>query len=424
MGRENEQGGTERLRARIGELEARLEEAALDGDRAGRNSPEEQLLETRKLESVGLLAGGLAHAFNNVLQMVFTHVDFALGEDLTEEETRAQLVGIRESAERGAALTRRLLAFGRRQVLNRIPFDLHELVSGALDTLRQQIGERIEVEFRPGAATATVHGDPFQIEQVLLNLCLNARDAMPAGGAIRIGTQRVQRGAGLRETHPWVREGAHILLSVADNGIGMDEETRRRVFDPFFSTKEPGRGMGLGLSSVYGIVRQHEGVVEVESEPGEGAVFTVSIPAHAGAAIRAKPARAPNAGGGGETVLLAEDDDLVRGLVERALKGAGYRVLGAIDGEEAVRVFERDPAAIDLALIDLVMPRGGGRAVYDRLSESRPGVRFLFTSGYSAASLEDPFVVDRGLRLIEKPYHIRDLLQAVRDVLDEPREIR
>jgi len=386
---------------------------------AERTRLEAQLRQAQKMEAVGQLAGGIAHDFNNLLQVILGNVDIVregLGRDTVPGK---MLDEVRTAAERAADLTRQLLAFGRRQIIQPTNLDLNELIQSVLNMIRRVIGEHIELSFIPGVRLGTVHADQGQIEQVLMNLCVNARDAMPNGGALTIETENVVVSSEYCREHPWAIEGRYALLSVTDTGHGMDEATRAQIFEPFFTTKKVGHGTGLGLATVYGIVKQHNGLIHVYSEPDKGTTFKVYLP------IVERPAEAvgskveTHAAGGNETILVAEDEPLVRDLVSHILRAAGYTVLAARDGEDALRVVAEHGEHIDMALLDVVMPKLGGREVMDYIHAKYPRVRFLFSSGYSENAIHTNFVIKKGLHLITKPYRRPELLRAIREILDE-----
>ncbi|HPG69988.1 MAG TPA: PAS domain S-box protein [Candidatus Hydrogenedentes bacterium] len=385
---------------------------------ADRQRLEDQLRQAQKMESVGQLAGGVAHDFNNILQAVLTRVSFLLDGMPAHDERYEDLIGIQQGAERAATLVRQLLAFGRKQVLDMRETDLNELVGDFMIMLRRAIPESIEIDFISGHGLGLVRVDPLQIKQVLMNLCLNARDVMPDGGTITIETQNVLINGEYCRTHQWAKPGRYVLLTTSDTGCGMDEKTRQRVFDPFFTTKGVGKGMGLGLATVYGVVAQHKGMVQVYSEIGKGTLFKIYLPLVERRAAEVEKTVDARPRGGAETILLAEDDEMVRDLGVRVLARAGYRVLVAKDGEEAIELFSRQGGDVDLALLDVVMPRKGGRHVHDYIRSVRPGTRVLFSSGYSENAIHTRFVLDEGMTLIQKPYEPAALLRAVRAALD------
>ncbi len=379
---------------------------------------EDQLRQAQKMEAVGQLAGGVAHDFNNLLQAILGFGDLALGDVDVDSPARKDIEEIMKAGHRAATLVRQLLAFSRRQVLDMKDVDLNDVIADLMKMLRRVIGEHITLGAIAGHDLGTVRADPGQIEQILMNLCVNARDAMPEGGTITIETENVRIDEEFRETHPWAEPGRYALLSVTDTGCGMDEETLGNVFEPFFTTKDVGEGTGLGLSTVYGLVKQHEGLVHVYSEVGKGTTFKIYLPLIERAAAAVGDKIEGPAPGGTETILLAEDDETLLKLTKAILEHAGYTVLAAIDGEEAQRLFEDHADAIDLALLDVMMPKLGGKAVYERIREARPGVRVLFSSGYSMNAIHTNFVLDEGLALIQKPCQRDNLLRKVREALD------
>lgn len=327
---------------------------------------------------------------------------------------------IREQAGRAAALTRELLAFARRQVLQPRSVDLNGVASGLVSLLDKVIGKHIEFKFLSAPLDA-VNADPTQIEQVLMNLCLNARDAMPEGGRLVIETEMAELDEPYCRFYPYVTPGRYAVISVSDTGIGMDAKTRERIFEPFFTTKERGKGTGMGLATVYGIVKQHGGFVHVYSEPAHGSLFRVYLPAMEGTqkeGAAAKVSRPSLAGTRGtETILLADDHESIRDMTRQTLMGLGYRVLSASDGEEALRLCEHETPA--LAILDVVMPKLGGPATAAKLAGRFCQMRVLFTSGYSTACDAVPAGGDTA-RYLQKPYSPTTLAHLVREILDEP----
>lgn len=387
---------------------------------AERERLETQLRQAQKMEAVGQLAGGVAHDFNNLLQVILGHLEL-VQDDLEPGSPDAVALGeAHRAAERAANLTRQLLAFSRRQVIQPVNVGLNELIQDVLTMIRRIIGEHIELRFIPGERLGTINADRGQIEQVLMNLCVNARDAMRDGGTLSIKTQNATVTPEYCRTHPWAAEGQYVILSVADTGLGMDEATRAQIFEPFFTTKDIGQGTGLGLSTVYGIVKQHSGLIHVESEPGKGTNFIIHLPIVEQITETAGPQTEVPVIGGTETILVAEDEDMVRNLVVNMLRSGGYTVLAARDGEEAIRLFEENTESIHMAILDVMMPKLGGRAVMDHIQATCSNVRFLFSSGYSEDAIHSNFVIKDGLHLITKPYRREDLLRAVRATLDAP----
>jgi PAS domain S-box-containing protein len=381
---------------------------------------QEQLLQAQKMEAVGKLAGGVAHDFNNLLTAITGYADLLLGSVRAGDAYRSDLEEIKSAAARAAALTRQLLAFSRKQVLQPLVLDLNKVVGDLENMLQRLLGEDIVLEIRLQAGPALVRADPGQVEQVIMNLAVNARDAMPRGGRLSIATSCVepvelpdlQPEAG--PPQPWV------LLTVSDSGVGMSAEIKSQVFEPFFTTKEQGKGTGLGLSTVYGIVTQSGGQIRVDSEPGRGAVFRIYLPRVAEpAAAQRVLRRPPRRRKGSETILLVEDEGVVRELARKVLERNGYTVLAAGHAEEALRISREHDSAIQLLITDVIMPGGmGGRELADRLSASLAELRVLFMSGYTADAVVHQGVQDREVEFLQKPFTPAGLLEKVRAVLD------
>ncbi len=375
---------------------------------------EEQLRQAQKLEAVGRLAGGIAHDFNNILTAILGTTDLMLGDLPEEHATRPDVVEVRKAALRAAELTRQLLTYSRRQVLLPRRVDLSAVVGGLDAMLRRLIGEDVELVMALAPDLPAITADPGQIEQVVLNLAVNARDAMPRGGRLRIETAAVTVGSGAVEP-PAVPPGAYVLLSVVDTGVGMTAEVRAHVFEPFFTTKEVGKGTGLGLATVYGIVRQSDGHIAVDTAPGQGTAMRMYFPPAAAEtpppAADAEPrSTAPT----GQTVLVVEDEAGVRTFARRALEGAGYRVLAAPDGAAALALADAHPGSIDLLLTDVVMPGMNGSALAARFGERWPDVPVIYMSGYA----EDEGLRGTGSALLPKPFDAETLLRRVRQTLD------
>jgi PAS domain S-box-containing protein len=379
---------------------------------------EEQLRQALKMEAVGQLAGGVAHDFNNLLQVINGYSDMVLSDLEEDHASRQYVTEVARAGNRAARLVSQLLAFSRRQVLEPEDMDLNEVIAGLLDMARRTLGEHISVDWRPGEDLGCIHADRGQIEQVLMNLWINARDAMPDGGALTVATDNVTVDRDVRRRHPWSRPGRFVRLTVADAGTGMDARTVERIWEPFFTTKEPGKGTGLGLSTVYGIVRQHDGLIHLESEPGRGSTFEIYLPLVD--RVPAPPGERPVPGttGGHERILVAEDSERVRELVCTILGRAGYDVVAVRDGEEARAYLEEHGEQVDLALVDVVMPGLGGRELHAAVRERLPDLDFLFTSGYGLDAVESGFVLDDGVELIQKPFEATALLTRVRQILE------
>ncbi len=379
---------------------------------------EDQLRQSQKMESIGRLAGGVAHDFNNLLTVIAGTTELVM-DDLPEgDRRRIELAEVRRAAERAAALTQQLLALSRKQIIQPRVMDLNTVVLDAERMLRRVIGEDIRLTIEPGDALAHVRADPTQIQQVILNLAVNSRDAMPEGGHLAIATANAEIGEAFARANPWVAAGRYVVLRVSDTGVGMDEATRQRVFEPFFTTKGPGEGTGLGLSTVYGIVQQSGGTIHVESTPGAGTTFEVYLPV-VGEAV-ADPDDKPLAGdgAGSETILVVEDEPGVRQLVLRTLANAGYEVIAADRPREALHTAERYQGRIDLLLTDVVLPDMYGPELVAALARSRPHMKVLYMSGYAESTIVHHGVVDAGTQLINKPFALDVLVRTVRQVLD------
>ena len=400
-------------------LNAMADRAALAKSEQDREEMQQQLLQAQKMEAVGQLAGGVAHDFNNILQGIMGYAHLLIDGAREKGESCEDLEEIYRGTERAAALTRQLLAFSRRQVMRPVSLDLNDLVSNLLNMLRRVIGEHIRLEWLPGSFLGAVLADAGMLEQAIMNLCVNARDAMPQGGTLAIETQNVRIDSQYCANHAWATPGRYVLLSVTDTGCGIAADIMDHIFEPFFTTKEEGKGTGLGLATVYGVVKQHKGMVNVYSESSKGTTFKIYLPVCEQRAETIGSMVEGAAAGGNEVVLLAEDDEMVRMLARKILTRAGYVVLLANDGEEAVEAFQENADSISLLVLDVVMPRLGGRKALDRIRAIRPDVPVLFTSGYSENAVHTGFVLHKGLRLVQKPYAPDALLRAVRETLDQ-----
>jgi len=380
---------------------------------------EEQLLQAQRIESIGLLAGGVAHDFNNLLTAIIGYaqiVESRLGPDHPLNPEAKQIV---DSGQRAAALTRQLLAFSRRQTLLRRSVNLNDTLSNLMSMLRRIIGEDVEIRCRQQPGLCSVLANSGQIEQVIMNLAVNARDAMPDGGLLLIATRNVTLDEAYCREHAWAKPGHYVLVSVSDNGVGMDAEVQRRIFEPFFTTKQVGKGTGLGLSVVYGIVKQHDALIHVDSSPGHGTTFRIYFKADEPPAAEESREEAASVRGGNETVLVAEDEPALRGLAKNILEGLGYRVLLAENGERAVAECERAMNEIDLFVLDLMMPRMGGREAYERIRALRSAeCPVIFMTGHAHETLRDELVRSRSAEIVQKPYQLDELGRKVRDVLD------
>jgi PAS domain S-box-containing protein len=379
---------------------------------------ESQLRQAQKMEAIGQLAGGIAHDFNNILTAIIGYSHLLLMKMDEGNPDRPYVEHIIASSERAAHLTQSLLAFSRKQIIDLKPVNLNDIIRRTDHLLERVIGEDIEFKTTLAEEGLPVMADSMHIEQVLMNLAANARDAMPNGGMLRLETGVASIGEDFIRTHSYGRPGTYAFLSITDTGSGMDENIRRRIFEPFFTTKEVGKGTGLGLSMVYGIVKQHHGYIDVYSEPGQGTTFKVYLPMLAAAAVE-KPTPAPvGIARGTETVLLAEDDKTVRDLARHVLENSGYQVIEASDGEEAVAKFFDAGKHIDLLVFDIIMPKKNGKEAYLEIMKIRPDIKALFMSGYTADMVHNKGLLEINLDFVRKPISPTDLLKKVREILD------
>ncbi len=388
-------------------------------DASERKALEEQLFQAQKMEAVGRLAGGVAHDFNNVLTAISGFSELLLEELPADGEAHEEVMQIRAAAARATALTRQLLAFSRKQIMRPRPVDVGTLVRNMERLIARVTTEEVTIRLTIDDTIPPVVADPVQLEQVLLNLAVNGSEAMPDGGVLSIELSDVALGESYAHRHHGVHQGHYVCLVVTDSGVGMDRATRERIFEPFFTTKSG--GTGLGLSTVYGIVRQSGGHIWVYSEAGVGSTFKIYLPAGVGAkSVADTPVAVVSVLGGTETVLVVEDEALVRDVTRAMLERRGYRVLLANDGEHALRVAESHFGTIDLLLTDVVMPRANGRRVAERLRMLRPNISVLYMSGYTEDAIVHHGVLEAGIRLLEKPFTELDLARSVRELLDAP----
>ena len=382
---------------------------------------EEQLRQAQKMEAIGSLAGGVAHDFNNLLSIILSYSELCAESLDAEDPMRADLAQISEAGMRAAGLTRQLLAFGHQQVLQTKILDLNEVFGKMAQMLRRLIGEDVELVVGEGAALRRIKADPGQVEQVIMNLVVNARDAMPRGGKLTVATTDVMLDEAYAAQHVGVTAGAHVLLAVSDTGTGMDRATLARIFEPYFTTKEIGKGTGLGLATVFGIVRQSGGSIGVDSKVGVGSTFNVYFPMAEGAVtiLTEEPVNSERRSlFGSETILLVEDDPGVRAVVRTVLVKFGYIVLDAQSGGDALLLCEQHSGVIDLLLTDVVMPRLSGRQLAERLRLVRPEMRVLYMSGYTNDAVVRHGVLDSAIAFIQKPITPEPLIRKVREVLD------
>jgi len=401
----------------------RLEEEVAERTRALERT-QGQLLQAQKMDAVGQLAGGIAHDFNNLLTVITGRSEILLEDLPGQDPARPQVELIKRTAQRAAALTQQLLAFSRKQILQPVAVDLNVVVTRIEPMLRRLIGEHVAVSAALEPALGTVSADLTQLDQIIVNLAVNARDAMPGGGQITFSTANVELAETDARRHPGLRPGRYVMLAVSDTGMGMDASTQAHIFEPFFTTKEPGKGTGLGLSMVYGIAQQSGGYVWVDSQPGHGATFRIYLPRVEAAAqaagptpTRARPDR------GSETVLLVEDEADLRDLAREILEAHGYAVLTAGGPEEALRLVAGFGDPIHLLLTDVVMPQMSGRELATRLAPGHPDMKVLYMSGYTDDVIVGHGVLDPGLAFLAKPFTPRTLAGKVRDVLEAPQSV-
>jgi PAS domain S-box-containing protein len=376
-----------------------------------------QLNQVQKMESVGKLAGGIAHDFNNMLSAIIGYSEIILMSQPEDSRLREDIEAIKDSGEKAAALTRQLLAFSRKQVLEVQPLDLNSVVKGMVKMLARVIGEDITLELHLEPGNSRVVADRSQLEQVLLNLGVNARDAMPNGGHLMIETSVVELDNDFVDQHAEAQAGEHILLAVTDTGTGMPEEVRQKIFEPFFTTKEVGKGTGLGLSTVYGVVKQHGGQIYVYSEPGKGTTFKIFLPASQSKGVEQEKQQGEAIPAGEETVLLAEDDATTRRMIKTTMEAEGYTLLEAGDGQEALEVSNSYEGDIHLLLTDVIMPKMNGQELANSLQQSRPEMEVIFMSGYTDDAIFRHGVLEPGVHFIQKPITPSILAKKLREVL-------
>ncbi len=382
-----------------------------------------QLIQSQKLESIGQLAGGIAHDFNNLLVVIQGYADLA--QDLTENE--GDLVEyheqIQRASSRAAGLTRQLLSFSRRQIMETHPLNLNELINNIGGLLERLLPENIDYTFTPAENINTIDGDVGQLEQAIVNLAVNSRDAMPAGGALNISCSNVELDGKFVDENPWAKTGQYVQILVSDTGSGIPAELLDHVFEPFFTTKAEGEGTGLGLSVFFGIVTQHGGFTHIDSKVGEGTNIYTYLPQIGAKAKKMDVEKTPSRSNGTETILLVEDDEQVRKLASTILTLAGYSIVVAEDGESAVQMFKENASEIALALLDVVLPKLGGHEVMKEILKIRPELPILFTSGYSADGIHTNFILEDDLVLLQKPYSSDSLLQKIRELIEKKQDL-
>lgn len=380
---------------------------------------QQQLLQSQKMEAVGQLAGGIAHDFNNILTAIIGYGSLLQMEMSRDDPLSTYITHILTSAQRAANLTQALLAFSRKQIISPKPIDPNGIIRLLEKLLSRLIGEDIELTIDLTHKDLTIMADSTQIEQVLMNLATNARDAMPEGGSLIISTDLVRFDCEFITAHGYGRPGSYALISVEDTGEGIDMTARERIFEPFFTTKEMGKGTGLGLAMVYGIIKQHDGYINVYSEPGNGTIFKIYLPTIKSKVEEMKSEDLPIMGGSMETILVAEDDPRVRQLTREVLENYGYRVLEAVDGMDAVKVFHDNKDDIRLVILDVIMPRKNGKECFTEIRKINPGIKAIFTSGYTADIVHKKGILEEGLQFLSKPVSPQLLLKEVWELLND-----
>src|SRR5579872_1037210 len=399
-------------------------ELAVVSDVTGRRKLEDQLRQAQKMEAVGMLAGGVAHDFNNLLTIITGYSQLILNNLREQDPNRHSVEQIMKAGERAAALTKQLLAFSRRQVLQLKVLEINKLVTGLSSMLQRLIGEDIDLRLALHPDLGRVSADPGQLEQVLMNLVVNARDAMPKGGALTVENANVWLDRSYAGRHANVKPGPYILLPVSDSGTGMDQATQARLFEPFFTTKGSSQGTGLGLSTVFGIIRQSGGSIEVYSEPGRGTSVKVYLPRIDQPAAIESDEESGAVARGTETILLVEDDEMVRSLVRETLEREGYKIMDAAGPEDAIRLANEFHQKIHLMITDVVMPKVNGRELADKLSRRRPDMKVLYMSGYTDNAIVNSGLLHREVAFLQKPFTPGALAAKVREVLEGDGKVR
>jgi signal transduction histidine kinase len=406
------------LKRLVPAVQRELREAA---QRQERKQLERQVQQLHKFEAIGRLAGGIAHDFNNVIGAILGWAELCREEAKPGTHLHERLGKIMDQTKRAAGLTSQLLSFARRQILQPKKIDLNIHVLQGMSLLRRVIGEHITISVQTAQNLNVTMVDPVQADQVMMNLCLNARDAMPNGGELIIKTINVEIGEEFRSLHSYARPGSYVLLSVSDNGIGMDTETVEQIFEPFFTTKEMGKGTGLGLATVYGIVKQHGGFIEVASAPERGTTFEVYLPASSGAPEAREAQSEEKAKRGSETILLAEDHEGLRQSAQEMLETLGYRVIAASNGLEAVQFFKTNCDQVALVVLDVVMPGLSGPDAFLQMTALQPALPVVFTTGYTSETASLTSMLEKGASFLQKPYSQRSIGQMIRGILDHLR---
>ncbi|MBD3266267.1 response regulator, partial [bacterium] len=397
-------------------LKARLDEERHEQERA---NLEEQLQQSQKMEAIGTLAGGVAHDFNNILMTILGNSQMVLENLKKEDPIREEIQQIYQAGERATSLTSQLLAFSRKQVIHPQIMGLDTKIQELEKMLQRILGEDIDMSITCETGVSPIKADPGQIDQVIMNLAVNARDAMPLGGQFRIEARNVHLDRSLADTHLDLSAGDYVLLSISDTGSGIPKEIQYKIFEPFFTTKQKGKGTGLGLSTVYGIVKQNGGSITVYSEGSKGATFKLYFPRATQTKVTGKePSQSARDDSGTETILVIEDEEMVRSYVRRALTKKGYQVLTAGYYREALDAFNQAPTPVDLVLTDVILPHKSGKEISDKLLAMNPSMKIIFMSGYTDDEILRHNILHAQANYIQKPFAPADLLKIVRDVLD------
>lgn len=403
----------EELVSSFNEMVKKLDEGKVENEKL-----QKQLFLSQKMEAIGTLTGGIAHDFNNMLNVILGYTQMVIDETKKNTTQRRYIQQIQKAGQSAAELVQQLLAFSRRQIIDPKIININEVIDNLVKMLHRIIGENIALKLSVSENISPVMADPGQMVQVIMNLCVNARDAMPQGGELTIETSNTIIDEAYCQVHPWAHPGSYALLSITDTGIGMDSETQMRIFEPFFTTKELGKGTGLGLAIVYGIIKQHNGLINVYSQKGHGTTFKIYLPSASGKAGALKTPKKAEVKGGNEIILLAEDNDMLRELAETILKGLGYTVITAKDGNEAIQIFTTNSDKIQLTVLDVIMPVCGGKEAYERMRAVKPVLKVLFVTGYSIATHHTESIAKEKLPLLQKPFTKEGLARKVREALD------
>lgn len=395
------------------EMVVKLDERKVENEKL-----QKQLFLSQKMEAIGTLTGGIAHDFNNMLNVILGYTQLVIDETKKNTTQHRYIQQIQKAGQSAAELVQQLLAFSRRQIIDPRIININEAIYNLVKMLHRIIGENIALKLSLSENVLPVMADPGQMVQVIMNLCVNARDAMPQGGELTIESSNTIIDKAYCQIHPWALPGSYALLSITDTGIGMDSETQTRIFEPFFTTKEQGKGTGLGLAIVYGIIKQHKGLINVYSQKGHGTTFKIYLPSASGKTEALEAPRIAEIKGGNETILLAEDNDMLRELAETILKDLGYTVIAAKNGDEAIQIFTANSDKIQLTVLDVIMPVCSGREAYDRMRAVKPDLKVIFVTGYSIATHHTESIAKEKLPLLQKPFSKESLARKVREALD------